>query len=63
MQEPICPKRVDLRDIFSTEAHDFTPWLAREENLFVLADTLKMDLDFEAQGLDAWSPLPVGRAS
>ena len=30
-----CLERVDLRDIWSTEAQDFTPWLAREENLAI----------------------------
>lgn len=32
-----------------TEAHDFTPWLASEENLPVLANTLGMELELEAQ--------------
>ena len=41
--------RVDLRTIWETEAQDFTPWLATEENLSVLADTLFMELELEAQ--------------
>lgn len=41
--------RVDLRDIWSTEANDFTPWLAQPENLAVLGDTLGIELDLEAQ--------------
>lgn len=41
--------RVDPRTIWETEAQDFTPWLAREENLSVLADTLFMELELEAQ--------------
>lgn len=41
--------RVDLRDIWTTEANDFTPWLARPENLAVLGDTLGIELDLEAQ--------------
>ena len=41
--------RVDLREIWLSEASDFTPWLAREENLAVLADTLGIDLELEAQ--------------
>ena len=41
--------RVDLRDIWINEAKDFTPWLAREENLTVLAETLGIDLELEAE--------------
>ncbi|MCP3970567.1 MAG: DUF4268 domain-containing protein [Rhodobacteraceae bacterium] len=40
--------RVDLRDIWETEAQDFTPWLAREENLTFLGETLGIDLELEA---------------
>jgi hypothetical protein len=42
-------ERIDLRNIWSTEATDFTPWLARPENLEVLGETLGIDLEFEAQ--------------
>lgn len=42
-------KRVDLRDIWSSEASDFTPWLAQEKNLAVLGDALGLDLELEAQ--------------
>ena len=41
--------RVDLRDIWTREATEFTPWLAQPENLFVLAETLGIDLELEAQ--------------
>lgn len=41
--------RVDLSDIWADEASDFTPWLAREENLAVLSETLGMELELEAQ--------------
>ncbi len=41
--------RVDLRDIWTGEADDFTPWLAREENLGILGETLGIDLELEAQ--------------
>ncbi|MDE0372760.1 MAG: DUF4268 domain-containing protein [Rhodospirillales bacterium] len=41
--------RVDLREIWTTEASDFTPWLAQPENLAVLGDTLGIDLELEAQ--------------
>lgn len=42
-------ERVDLRNIWASEATDFTPWLARPENLAVLAETLGIDLELEAQ--------------
>ena len=38
-------ERVDLRNIWTTEAQDFTPWLAREINLAILSETLNMDLE------------------
>jgi hypothetical protein len=42
-------ERVDLRNIWVSEATDFTPWLARQENLAILADTLGLELELEAQ--------------
>ena len=43
-------ERVELRDIWLSEASDFTPWLARKENLEILGQTLGMiDLELEAQ--------------
>lgn len=42
--------KVDLRDIWTTEAGDFTPWLAHPENLSVLAGALGIEqLELEAQ--------------
>ncbi len=40
---------VELREIWTTEATDFTPWLARAGNIAVLAETLGIDLEVEAQ--------------
>lgn len=41
--------RIDLRDIWISESSHFTPWLAREENLLILGETLGLDLILEAQ--------------
>ena len=41
--------RVELREIWTSEHGDFTPWLAREENLAILAESLGIDLELEAQ--------------
>ena len=53
-------EKVDLRDVWTSEASDFTPWLAREENLSVLADTLGLELELEAQGKGPSRPVPRG---
>lgn len=45
-------ERVDLRQIWATEDRDFTPWLAREEHLELLAETIGMELELEAQEKD-----------
>ena len=41
-------QRVDLRTVWLSESGNFTPWLAQEENLSLLADTIGLDLDLEA---------------
>lgn len=33
---------VDIRDVWKSESSDFTPWLAKKENLTLLADTLHL---------------------
>ena len=42
-------KPEDLRKFWNTEATDFTPWLARSENLAELGRTLDIELELEAQ--------------
>lgn len=42
-------ERVELRNIWASEATDFTPWLARPANLTVLAEALGIELELEAQ--------------
>lgn len=36
--------KVNLRDIWTSEPYDFTPWLAQEENLKLLGEALDMEL-------------------
>ena len=40
-------KKVELRDFFKDEARDFTPWLAEENNLELLGETLGLDIELE----------------
>mgnify|MGYP000979722157 CR=1 FL=1 len=42
-------ERVELRKIWASESGDFTPWLAREENLKLMSETIGIELEFEAQ--------------
>ncbi len=42
-------ERVELREVWPNEATDFTPWLAEEENLSILAKTLDMELELEGR--------------
>ena len=42
-------ERVDLRTVWTTEAQEFTPWLAQPENLAVLSEALNMELETEGQ--------------
>lgn len=39
----------DLRTIWKHEAKDFTPWLAKEENLSLLSETIGIDIVLEEQ--------------
>ncbi len=41
--------RIELRGIWSSESSHFTPWLAQEENLLTLGETLGLELELEAQ--------------
>lgn len=41
--------KVPLRDAWASEATDFSPWLARDENLRLLGDAIGLDLELESQ--------------
>ena len=40
---------MDLRDVWSSEASDFTPWLAKEDNISLLGDAIGLELEVESQ--------------
>ena len=40
--------RVDIRSIWRNESADFTPWLARPENIQLLGDTIGLELEVES---------------
>lgn len=42
-------QKVDLREEWASESNDFTPWLAREENLALLAEAIGIKLELESQ--------------
>lgn len=42
-------ERVELRKAWERESEDFTPWLARPENIELLGEELGLDLEVEAQ--------------
>lgn len=40
-------QKVELRDYWADEARDFTPWLAKEENIEELSNTIGIDIEIE----------------
>jgi hypothetical protein len=42
-------EKVDLRKEFSSEAGDFSPWLAQDENLQLLGEAVGLNLELEAR--------------
>ena len=37
----------DLRQVWKNESTDFTPWLAKEENLAILGEAIGIDISLE----------------
>ena len=42
-------ERMDLRSIWTSEASSFTPWLAQDDNLAILGETIGVTLELEQQ--------------
>ena len=51
MNEPALGRleRVELRNAWNSESRDFTPWLAKAENLDLLGEAIGLELELEAQ--------------
>lgn len=50
MKQPLGRlEKIELRDIWRSEAQDFTPWLASSANLGLLGEALGIELEIEAQ--------------
>ncbi len=45
-------EKIDLRKAWKSEDQEFTPWLAGEENLELLGDTIGIELELVAQEKD-----------
>lgn len=42
-------EQVDLKNVWNNEPKEFTPWLAKSENLQLLGDVVGIELELEAQ--------------
>lgn len=47
----------DLREVWKNEAQDFTPWLAKDENLELLSEAIGIDITLEEKesSIGHWS--------
>ena len=42
-------QKVELREVWNSESGDFTPWLAKEDNLSLLGEAIGIELELESQ--------------
>lgn len=56
MRGPLMPTislgqlvKLDIREVWKSEAQDFTPWLAEEVNIALLGDAIGLELEVEAK--------------
>ncbi len=49
-------EKLDLRTYWKRESTDFTPWLAQEENIQLLSETIGIELEVQSQE-EAWELL------
>jgi len=42
-------EKLDLRSYWKKEARDFTPWLAQNDNIQLLGETIGIELDVQGQ--------------
>ena len=48
-------EKVEIRNIWENEGTEFTPWLAKEENIELLGSAIGIDLVVEAQEKRRWT--------
>ena len=58
----VIKKIDDLRSVWAHEAYEFTPWLAKSENMKLLSDTIGLDIEVEEteSDIDSFSADIVG---
>ena len=57
-------ERVGLREAWLSEASDFTPWLALDDNVKLLSEAIGLELEVEAQekSVGPFRPISFARA-